>query len=125
MLLRMGMRGEGRITPREGVERAADPVVRRRNLRRVLGLFRPYRMRLLWLVVMIVGSAALGTIPAFLTRDLIDNVLSHPDNLNTRRLDLLVAGMVAITIVTGVIGVAQTWSSNKIGQHVMHDLRVS
>jgi ATP-binding cassette, subfamily B, bacterial len=33
--------------------------------------------------------------------------------------------MVAIPIVTGVIGVAQTWQSNLIGQQVMHDLRAS
>ena len=33
--------------------------------------------------------------------------------------------MVAIPIVTGVIGVGQTWLSNRIGQQVMHDLRAS
>ena len=33
--------------------------------------------------------------------------------------------MVAIPIVTGAIGVAQTWQSNLIGQQVMHDLRAS
>ena len=33
--------------------------------------------------------------------------------------------MVAIPIVTGVIGVGQTWLSNRIGQDVMHDLRAS
>ncbi len=33
--------------------------------------------------------------------------------------------MVAIPIFTGVIGVGQTWLSNRIGQDVMHDLRAS
>ena len=33
--------------------------------------------------------------------------------------------MVAIPILTGVIGVGQTWLSNRIGQDVMHDLRAS
>jgi ATP-binding cassette subfamily B protein len=64
-------------------------------------------------------------ISPFLLRDLLDNVLSQGSNLNTRTLTLLVAGMVAIPIVTGVIGVAQTWQSNLIGQQVMHDLRAS
>src|SRR5919206_527777 len=36
-----------------------------------------------------------------------------------------VAGIVAIPIVTGVIGVWQTWQSNLIGQQVMHDLRAA
>ena len=38
-------------------------------------------------------------------------------------LTVLVAGMVAIPIVTGVIGVWQTLLSNQVGQSVMHDLR--
>ena len=33
--------------------------------------------------------------------------------------------MVAIPVATGVIGVGQTWLSNRIGQDVMHDLRAS
>src|SRR5256885_7345294 len=36
-----------------------------------------------------------------------------------------VAGMVVIPIVTGAIGVAQTWQSNRVGQQVMHDLRAA
>ena len=74
---------------------------------------------------MIVISAGISLISPFLLRDLLDNVLSQGSNLNTRTLTLLVGGMVAIPIVTGVIGVAQTWQSNLIGQQVMHDLRAS
>ena len=40
-------------------------------------------------------------------------------------LTALVAGMVAIPIVTGVIGVWQTLLTNLVGQAVMHDLRTS
>jgi ATP-binding cassette subfamily B protein len=35
----------------------------------------------------------------------------------------LVAGMIAISIATGVLGVFQTWLTNVVGQRVMHDLR--
>ena len=93
--------------------------------RRILRLFHPYRMRLSGLLAMIVISAGISLISPFLLRDLLDNVLSQGSNLNTRTLTLLVGGMVAIPIVTGVIGVAQTWQSNLIGQQVMHDLRAS
>ncbi len=64
-------------------------------------------------------------IPPFLLRDLLDDVFAQGEKIDTTRLDLLVAGMVAIPIVTGVIGVWQTWLSNRIGQDVMHDLRAS
>ncbi len=92
---------------------------------RIARLFKPYRARLSGLLGLIVISASLGVIPAFLLRDLLNHVLANPDAIDTTRLDLLVAGMVAIPIVTGVIGVAQTWQSNLVGQRVMHDLRAS
>ena len=120
--------GGGRITPPKGSERTADKATRKRNLRRVAGLFRPYWRKLVWLTVLIVLSAALGLVPAFLTRDLINSVpWGRPPgpNFSITHVYLLVAGMVIIPIITGVIGVAQTWSSNRVGQEVMHDLRAS
>jgi ATP-binding cassette subfamily B protein len=95
------------------------------NGRRIIRLFRPYRLRLSWLLTMILFSAALGVVPPFLLRDLLNNVLSRGPALDTDRLAILVSGMVAIPIVTQAIGVAQTWQSNLVGQQVMHDLRAA
>ncbi len=96
-----------------------------KNGRRILRLFRPYRKRLLGLFALIILAAGLGIIPAFLLQDLLNNVLSQGQNLNVTELNLLIAGMVAIPIITGAIGVAQTWQSNLVGQQVMHDLRTA
>jgi ATP-binding cassette subfamily B protein len=74
---------------------------------------------------MILFSAALGVVPPFLLRDLLNNVLPQGAALDTRTLWLLVGGMVAIPIITQAIGVAQTWQSNLVGQQVMHDLRAA
>ncbi len=95
------------------------------NTRRIVRLFTPYNWALSSLLGMIVVAAGLAMIPAFLLRDLLDNVLSKGDQLDTTRLLVLVSGMVIIPIVTGAIGVAQTWQSNRIGQKVMHDLRAA
>jgi ATP-binding cassette subfamily B protein len=95
------------------------------NGRRIVRLFRPYRLRLSWLLTMILFSAALGVVPPFLLRDLLNNVLPKGQDLDTHLLAVLVAGMVAIPIVTQAIGVAQTWQSNLVGQQVMHDLRAA
>jgi ATP-binding cassette, subfamily B, bacterial len=105
--------------------RPDDPAVRRANTRRILALFRPYRLSLALLLALIAVSAAVSTIPAFLLRALLDGVFADPKHIDTTQLNLLVAGMVAIPIFTGVIGVWQTWLSNRIGQDVMHDLRAS
>ena len=101
-------------------ERPADPAVRKANLRRIVRLFGPYRARLTAVCALIVFAAAVGVVSPFLLREVLD--VAIPDG-NMRLLSALVAGMVAIPVVTGVIGVWQTLLSNQVGQSVMHDLR--
>src|SRR6476620_1400599 len=102
-------------------ERPADPAVRRANLRRIGALFVPYKRRLGGLLLLIVASAALGVVPAFLLR----NVLEAIGQNDTTALSINAAGMIVIAIVTGVLGVIQTLLSNQVGQRVMHDLRAA
>ena len=87
---------------------------------RILSLFRPYRVRLGAVLVLIIGSAALNMLPPFLLRDILDVAIPRDDDGLLMR---LVAGMVAVALATGAIGVGQTWLSNVVGQRVMHDLR--
>ena len=108
------------FTPDEPPQRPSDPAVRKANLRRIFPLFRPYRARLSAVCALIVFSAAVGVVSPFLLREVLD--VAIPDQ-NMHLLTALVAGMVAIPIVTGVIGVYQTLLSNQVGQSVMHDLR--
>ena len=116
-------RGRGRaFDTGEPVERPADPAVRRANLRRIVQLFRPYRLRLGAVLGLILFSSALGAIPAFLLQRIFDEAL--PDG-NLQQLNWLVAGMIGIAIATGALGVVQTLLSNQVGQHVMHDLRTA
>jgi ATP-binding cassette subfamily B protein len=103
----------------EAPERSADPEQRRANLRRVGALFRPYRLRLSGLLALIVVSAALGVVPAFLLKRVLEAIGEN----DTTALSWAAAGMIAIAIVTGVLGVIQTLLSNQVGQRVMHDLR--
>jgi ATP-binding cassette, subfamily B, bacterial len=108
-----------RLDPEES-QRPDDPAVRRANLRRIIRLFRPYRLRLGAVLLMILIAAALGILPAFLLREVIDEALPERNNA---LLSALVGGMIAIAILTGVLAVFQTLLSNQVGQRVMHDLR--
>ena len=112
----------GTFEPREKVERPASRHVRRENLRRVVRLFRPYRRALAGVLGLILVSALLGMLSPFLLRDTLDEAIPERD---TTLLNVLVLGMVGIAVVTGVIGVIQTYLSNQVGQRVMHDLRSS
>jgi ATP-binding cassette subfamily B protein len=102
-------------------ERAADPEVRRANLRRIGPLFVAYKGRLGGVLLLIVVSAGLGVVPAFLLK----NVLEAIGRNDTTALSLNAGGMIAIALVTGALGVVQTLLSNQVGQRVMHDLRAA
>jgi ATP-binding cassette subfamily B protein len=106
---------------REEPERTADPAQRRANLRRIGPLFKPYRARLTGLLVLIVVSAGLGVIPAFLLKRVLEAIGRN----DTTELSLAAGGIIAIAIVTGALGVVQTLLSNQVGQRVMHDLRAN
>jgi ATP-binding cassette, subfamily B, bacterial len=105
----------------EPPERPSDPAVRRANLRRIASLFRGYRGRLGVVLALILFSAGLGVVPAFLLRGVLQAIPAH----DTKRLSVYAAGMIAIAVVTGVLGVWQTLLSNQVGQRVMHDLRTA
>lgn len=92
------------------------------DVRRVLSLFRPYRRTLLAVLALIALGAATGVVSPFLVREIVDVAL--PD----RREDLLlyaVGGLIAVTIVSSALGVTQAMLSTRVGQSVMHDLRVA
>jgi len=121
-----GHRGEGRRDARLRRDRAdpapQDLAAAHVSLRRISSLFKPYRLRLSGLLTLIFVAAGLGVISPFLLREVIDKAIPEHD---VTLLSLLVGGMIALSIVGGVIGVAQTWISNQVGQRVMHDLRAA
>ncbi len=92
------------------------------DTRRIARLFRPYRARLTTVLALIGLSAGLSMISPFLLRAVLDDAIPERD---TALLTMLVVGMIAISIATGALGVAQTWLSNLVGQRVMHDLRAA
>ena len=102
-------------------ERPADPAVRRANMRRIRPLFSPYKRRLGGLLALIIFTAAVGVVPAFLLKHVLQAIYTN----NHTALSLNAGGMIAIAILTGVLGVLQTLLSNQVGQSVMHDLRAA
>ncbi|UFU03522.1 ABC transporter ATP-binding protein/permease [Ruania suaedae] len=114
------MRGDQptRIDPRDQAQLSRHPV----SGRRVLGLFRPHTRGLAAVLALIVTSSGIGLATPFLTKHLIDEAI--PDQ-NVRLLAVLVGAMIAVAVVSSVLGVVQTWLSTTIGQRVMHGLRTA
>ncbi len=106
-----------------GPSRDFTPVPKERRgetIRRILVFFRPYRLQVLVVLVAILVTSFLGLINPFLLQALIDQVIVGQDYDN---LNLFVGLMIVIPIISGLIGVGQSYLNNVIGQNVMQDLR--
>jgi ATP-binding cassette subfamily B protein len=93
--------------------------------RRVWALFTPYRGSLTIIVVAVLVSSGLGILTPFLTQAVFDRALFPTDGggVQIKLLVWLVAGMVAVPVVTSLIGVYQTYQTTLLGNRVMADLR--
>jgi ATP-binding cassette, subfamily B, bacterial len=99
--------------------------VSRATLRRVVGIFRPYRATVIGVGVLILITSGLGVINPLLIKVVFDQALFPPGGPNLDLLWVLVGLMFAIPIVSGLLGIWQTYLSNLVGQRVMQDLRNS
>jgi len=93
---------------------------RGRTVRRIAAFFRPYRLAVTAVLATIVITSLLGLINPYLLKLLIDEALPQRD---FGLLNLFVGLMIAVPIVSGLIGVGQAYLNNVIGQRVMQDLR--
>jgi ATP-binding cassette, subfamily B, bacterial len=115
-----GTSGASRLTP-PADDFARVPKERRgATVRRIAAFFRPYRLQVVVVLVAILATSLIGLINPFLLKLLIDNVIvgGQYDKLN-----LYVGLMIALPVLTGLIGVGQAYLNNVIGQSVMQDLR--
>jgi ATP-binding cassette subfamily B protein len=93
---------------------------RGRTVRRILAFFRPYRPQIGVVLAAILVTSFIGLINPYLLKLLIDEAIPRRD---FGLLNLFVGLMIALPIVSGLIGVGQSYLNNLIGQRVMQDLR--
>ncbi len=93
---------------------------RARTLRRILAFFGPYKLQVVVVLVAILATSLIGLVNPLLLGLLLDQVIigGQYDKLN-----FYVGLMIVLPIVTGLIGVGQSYLNNVIGQNVMQDLR--
>jgi ATP-binding cassette subfamily B protein len=101
-------------------ENQGKPRVDRALLRRVWGYAKPY-LRLLGLMLLaIVIISLIDLLPPLLYRDLFDNVLPNKD---IARLNILGLLMLAVPILSNLIGVGERYLSSRVGEGIIFDLR--
>ncbi|WP_438354969.1 ABC transporter ATP-binding protein [Microbacterium sp. CJ88] len=125
----MGMRGGGgrgrMVDPKaQKAENAAAPRIADLG-GRILGLFRPYRGRLVVTGVLVVLSAALGVVPALVIERVFDNALFPASGgPNLPLLVELVILMIVLFVASSGINIVQTWLTASVGNRVTGDLRL-
>ncbi|TQM57394.1 ABC transporter ATP-binding protein [Humibacillus xanthopallidus] len=109
-------RAPEKIDPADREQLAESPV----PMRRVLALFSPHRRQVAAVTAIIVAISVISMASPFLLRAVIDDALPHQD---VSLLLWAVGGMLAVTLVTQLLGVVQTWLTTGVGERVMHGLR--
>src|SRR3989440_2589375 len=91
-----------------------------RTLRRVAQAFSPYKFQIVLVLIAIILTTVLGLVNPFLIQYIFDDAIG---NRNLNLLFIFVGIMFIMPIITGIIGVGQTYLNNVIGQQVMRDFR--
>jgi ATP-binding cassette subfamily B protein len=126
----MGRHGRFYATP---AEQPSGPVDRA-TVKRVVGTFRPYRRKVGAVGLLITVTSILGVFNPLLIVYIFNNGLfgtGSPATCNGAPCPDMhvvfwgVALMIAIPIVSGALGIAQTYYANIVGLRVMQDLRAS
>ena len=95
----------------------------RDTARRVIPLFRPYRLQVAFVIGLIVLTSTVGIANPLLIQAVFNHALFVPHGPHLHLLYILVGIMAAVPIVNGAIGILQTYETTRVGQQVMRDLR--
>jgi ATP-binding cassette, subfamily B, bacterial len=96
------------------------PEVDRALLRRVWAYGRPYTSALIGTLATVLIISGLQVVPPILMRAILDDAIPSGD---LGALTLLGLAMVAVPIISSLVGVAQRWWSSRAGEGIIFDLR--
>ncbi len=91
-----------------------------RTVKRVVQAFHPYRFQVALVLIAILLITLLGLINPILIAHVFDDAIGKGD---VTLLLIYAAIMFVVPIISGIIGVGQTYLNNKVGQNVMYDFR--
>ncbi|VVN65413.1 ABC transporter ATP-binding protein [Pseudomonas fluorescens] len=88
---------------------------------RIIALFTPYKLQIARVICLILVCSAVAMASPFLLREIIDEALPNAD---MTLLAYLAGGLIGVAALTAWLNTLQIVMSTKIGQSIMHDLRV-
>jgi len=120
MMMRMGGGGGG------GLRRIIEATDEKAKitwplLQRVLHFAKPYRWRIVAILILILAQTGLMLLTPLIMRDLVDKTIPAKD---LHRLLILALSLLIIPVVSGAIGVSQRRLNARVGEGVICDLRM-
>lgn len=91
-----------------------------RSLKRLLPYYRPYRRDVAFGLLLVVGAAAIGSVPPWLLRSAIDEIR---DSAPFTRILVLAGGIVGLALVAGVMHYWMRELLNGLSRRIEYDLR--
>ncbi|WEG12095.1 ABC transporter ATP-binding protein [Pullulanibacillus sp. KACC 23026] len=91
-------------------------------IQRVGKSFRTYWKKAVFVSILLLITSAGGALPAWLTQQIIDEGILKG---HVSTVIWLTSSLILIALITGLLGVAQSWLSNSVAQDVMADYRLS
>ena len=116
----MGFHGGGWWAYLSHNEKEDQPNVDLILLRRIWVFAKPYRWKVIGLLLTIIAITGFSLVPPLLIRQLIDVALPNED---TKMLNRLALAMIVVPILNGLIGIFQRRWSAEVGEGVIYDLR--
>ena len=101
-------------------EKAGSPKVTPALLKRIFSYLMPYKKQLVLVIVCIIASSFMSLMPSILTGKIIDEGLIK---LDLKALVFYIALSLAVTLLANLIGVAESYISTWIAQHITYDMR--
>ena len=98
------------------------PVLTWSLIRRVLGYARPYKFRLIGILLVITATSGLHLLNPLIFREMIDRTIPAG---NLQRLVLLAVALLMVALSNGVLNVINRRLSSSVGEGVIYDLRVA
>jgi len=95
-------------------------VEKRVDMRRILAYFAPYWREEVLVLACILVASALGALPPYFTKLIIDGAIRHSD---ARELAIYVGAMIASALVATGIGTWQGYLNALVGEGIMRDMR--
>jgi len=103
-------------------EQTPKAKVTKSMLKRILSYFSPYWRHLILVFLAILITALLGLIPPILIKNIIDRALPGKD---LGLLAILTLASLVVTILIGLIGVAENYLDSWISAHIVYDIKNS